>query len=149
MFSCASELSLWSGTGTATPFFTFWKIWSWNNIMIHFLHLCKLLSGMAESASGVMWVETHHCCYWTWKCIFMGKRSKWTTWERRNQRPVYKLNQYSYIILSIILNLQTFIVLVLSWIRNVPTIIQAFSVDGSSGQYIETLKSCPSSGALL
>ncbi|KAK8472662.1 hypothetical protein PHAVU_002G274700 [Phaseolus vulgaris] len=30
--------------------------------------------------------------------------------------------------------------------RNVPTIIEAFSVDGSSGQYIETSKPCPSSG---
>ncbi|QCD84861.1 Ultraviolet-B receptor UVR8 [Vigna unguiculata] len=30
--------------------------------------------------------------------------------------------------------------------RNVPTIIEAFSVDGSSGKYIETSKSCASSG---
>jgi len=32
-------------------------------------------------------------------------------------------------------------------IRNVPTIIEAFSVDACSGQYIETSKPCPSSGA--
>jgi len=64
-------------------------------------------------------------------------------------RDRYKIESVQFIFLSIMLSIQTFIVLVVSGIRNVPTIIEAFSVDGSSGKYIETSKSCASSGALI
>lgn len=87
---------------TATTFFLFLLLEnSWLCIiMTIYFYFCKLLFGLVESTSDLMRVETHDCCYWTWECIFLGKRSKWTTWEWRNHRPVIAFACASYIHVS-------------------------------------------------
>lgn len=85
---------------TATTFFLFLLLEnSWLCIiMTIYFYFCKLLFGLVESTSDLMRVETHDCCYWTWECIFLGKRSKWTTLEWRNHRPVIAFACASYIL---------------------------------------------------
>lgn len=85
---------------TATTFFLFLLLEnSWLCIiMTIYFYFCKLLFGLVESTNDLMRVETHDCCYWTWECIFLGKRSKWTTLEWRNHRPVIAFACASYIL---------------------------------------------------
>jgi hypothetical protein len=73
-------------------FFRFPFLLSWTYflciIMTIIFYFYKYLFRLVESNSGLMWMETHACCYWSRKCIFLGKRCEWPTRAWWHLRPV-------------------------------------------------------------